>query len=107
MTTCILPKMIDRMRDVPHFKNAPEALLRDIVTSGHIVTAPKDSLIFSEWIGKRRALCFVPGKVNLIKTGVQGQETIVLVIKPVIMFNEVSVLDGVQTRLAPGLSRIV
>ena len=48
---------------------------------------------------KGRAVCagmfvLLAGQVHLRKLGPQGQESILAVIEPVIMFNEVAVLDG-------------
>jgi CRP/FNR family transcriptional regulator len=87
-------ELIERMRAVPHFMNSSEEYVRDIVLSGHIVNAKKGETIFSEGLESAGLYVLFQGKVNLVKTGIQGQETIITVIKPVIMFNEVSVLDG-------------
>jgi len=86
--------LIERLRSVPHFKNTPEESIRDIVLSGQVIKAEKGEKIFHEGSDCAGLFVLFQGKVNLVKTGIQGQETIIMVIKPVIMFNEVSVLDG-------------
>lgn len=86
--------LIGRLKSVPHFRNTPEEYLRDIVLSGQVIRARKSEIIFHEGLECAGLYVLFQGKVNLIKTGIQGQETIIMVIKPVIMFNEVSVLDG-------------
>lgn len=86
--------LIERMRSVPHFKNTPEEYIRDIVLSGQVIKVEKGETIFHEGSDCAGLFVLFQGKVNLVKTGIQGQETIIMVIKPVIMFNEVSVLDG-------------
>ncbi len=87
-------KLIERLRSVPHFKNFQEREIRDIVLSGRILRIPKGETIFHEGEDCAGLFVLLQGKVNLMKTGIQGQETIIMVIKPVIMFNEVSILDG-------------
>jgi len=39
-------------------------------------------------------LCLLSGRVHLCKLGPNGQQQIMAVIEPVIMFNEITVLDG-------------
>jgi CRP/FNR family transcriptional regulator len=87
-------RLIERLKSVPHFKNTPDESIRDIVLSGQIMRVRKGETIFHEGQESAGLHVLFQGKVNLIKTGIQGQETIIMVIKPVIMFNEVSVLDG-------------
>lgn len=87
-------KLIERMRSVPHFQNTPEEVIRDIVLSGQVIHSQKGETIFHEGLDCAGLFVLFQGKVDLVKTGIQGQETIIMVIKPVIMFNEVSVLDG-------------
>lgn len=87
-------KLIKRMQAVPHFRNQPEGVIRDIVSSGQVIRTPKGEPIFNEGMESAGMFVLFQGKVNLVKTGIQGQETIIMVIKPVIMFNEVSVIDG-------------
>lgn len=87
-------RLIERMKSVPHFKNTPEDCIRDIVLSGQVIKVPKGETILHEGLDCAGLHVLLKGKVNLVKTGIQGQETIIMVLKPVIMFNEVSVLDG-------------
>lgn len=89
-----IDNLVKRLSNVSHFKNLPPAALIDIVRSGSIETHNRGKILFLE--GEPCAGLFVlfRGRVNLCKISKQGQETIINVIHPVIMFNEVPVLDG-------------
>ncbi|MBI5034690.1 MAG: Crp/Fnr family transcriptional regulator [Chloroflexi bacterium] len=78
---------------VEHFKRFPEADRLVIVNAGQIRSFPADSIIFRE--GEACAGMFVlfSGHVHLGKLGPQGQQSLIAEIDPVIMFNEVPVLD--------------
>lgn len=79
---------------VEHFKHFPEADRQVIVSAGQIRSFPADSIIFRE--GEPSAGMFVLfyGHVHLSKLGSQGRQSLLAEIEPVIMFNEVTVLDG-------------
>jgi len=51
-------------------------------------------MIFHEGEASAGLWVLLNGLVHLIKTGPQGQEAIMAIIQPVIMFNEVAALDG-------------
>lgn len=89
-----IDSLISRIGKVSHFRRLSPAALREIVTSGQVLRYPKGSIIFGE--GEPCAGLFVLflGEVHLCKFSSQGQETILGIIEPVIMFNEVSILDG-------------
>ena len=89
-----LPDLIARLQRVEHFRRLPEADVRAIVTAGRVRRFAAGEIIFAE--GERCAGMFVllEGRVHLRKLGPQGQESILAVVEPVIMFNEVAVLDG-------------
>lgn len=89
-----LETLIRRLGNVPHFKGLPETALKEIVISGQILRYSADSSIFSEGTQCSGLFVLFTGRVHLCKLGVQGQETIIAVINPVIMFNEVTVIDG-------------
>ena len=84
----------DRLGNVSHFKKLPEADLKAIVSAGQVVRYPAGSTIFAEGEPSAGLYVLFEGQVNLSKLGLQGQECIMAVIRPVIMFNEVAVLDG-------------
>ncbi len=85
--------LVERLSTVAHFNEVSLNDLKTIVTAGRVLRFKKNKILFHE--GEPCAGLFVlfTGRVKLCKFSVQGQETIVSVIKPVIMFNEVSVLD--------------
>jgi len=83
-----------RLGMVEHFRRLSESDRKEIVSAGLIEQHPAGSVIFHE--GEPCAGLFVlfKGQVNLSMLGLQGLECIISVIRPVIMFNEVPVLDG-------------
>jgi len=88
-----IKSLVKRISTVAHFKELSISNLTEIVTAGQVLRFRKDTVLFRE--GELCAGLFVlfTGRVKLCKFSIQGQETIVSVIKPVIMFNEVPVLD--------------
>ena len=89
-----IESLISRLGSVSHFKGLPESALKEIVFAGQTINYPADSIIFHEGAPCSGLFVLFTGKVHLCKQGVRGQETIIAVIKPVIMFNEVTVIDG-------------
>ena len=86
--------LITRLSTVSHFKGLPDAALQEIVRAGQILRFKQGEVIFHEGLSCSGLFVLLKGSVHLSKLGVQGQETIVAAIKPVIMFNEVTVIDG-------------
>ena len=88
------PSLVTRLSKVRHFTLLPPTAIYEIVTAGQVQTHASGSIIFHE--GWQCAGLFVlfKGRVHLCKTSLQGQESIISVIEPVIMFNEVAALDG-------------
>ena len=89
-----LPSLIARLGTVSHFSHLSETDCTRIVSAGQVHFYPSGSMIFEEGGDCAGLFVLFKGYVNLCKLGLQGQETIISVIKPVIMFNEVAVLDG-------------
>jgi CRP/FNR family transcriptional regulator len=89
-----LDSLVTRMRTVSHFKRMAEADLKAIASGGQIRRYATGTTIFTE--GEPAAGMYVLniGRVHLMKLGPQGQQSIIDVIEPVIMFNEVTALDG-------------
>ena len=85
--------LIERLSKVSHFKALSPSAVRQIVTSGRICKFSAGTTIFSEGDPSAGLFVLFSGQVHLSKLGIQGQESILSSICPVIMFNEVSVLD--------------
>lgn len=86
--------LIQRMRSVPHFRNSRPEDLEVIASAGSVRPFPAGSIIFNEDEPCAGMFVLLSGRVHLFKMGPRGQQTIITTIDPVIMFNEVSVLDG-------------
>jgi len=86
--------LVTRLRKVRHFRVLPISAIHEIVTSGTVKTHSTGSIIYHEGWDCAGLFVLFRGRVHLCKTCFQGQESIISVITPVIMFNEVSVLDG-------------
>jgi len=88
------PSLVTRLAKVRHFRVLPPSAIHEIVSAGRVQSHPTDSIIFHEGWECAGLFVLFRGRVHLCKTCFQGQEAIMSVIEPVIMFNEVSVLDG-------------
>ena len=86
--------LVNRLANVAHFKQLPEQAIKDIVYAGQINQYKAGSILFHEGSPCAGLFVIFKGHIHLYKLGVQGQESIITSIKPVIMFNEVPVLDG-------------
>ncbi len=82
------------MRTVEHFKNLSAVDLMAIVTSGQVLEFKANSTLFCEGDPCAGMYVLLTGKIDLYKTGPEGQISIINSLSPVIMFNEVPVLDG-------------
>jgi CRP/FNR family transcriptional regulator len=89
-----LADLIPRMSRLEHFKNLSYSELKTIIEIGQIHRFAAGTRIFLEGDSCSGLYVLLSGQVHLYKNGPQGQENIIAVIKPVIMFNEVAVLDG-------------
>lgn len=89
-----IPELVTRLANVRHFRSLPLSAVREIVTSGPVQTHSVGSIIYHEGWECAGLFVLLRGQVHLCKTSFQGQESIISVIEPVIMFNEVAVLDG-------------
>ena len=88
------PSLIKRMRRVIHFESLSESDLLTIVTAGQFKRYPAGSTIFLEQEPCFGLCVLLRGEVHLCKLGPEGQESIVSIIRPVIMFNESAAIDG-------------
>jgi CRP-like cAMP-binding protein len=86
--------LADLLKRVTHFKSLEMADRRAIIAMGEVLHFPAEATIFTEGAPCAGMFVLLKGQVQLRKFGPQGQEHILAVINPVIMFNEVPVLDG-------------
>ena len=83
-----------QMKNVEHFKKLSPIDLLSIVSSGQVRDFKADSILFNEGDHCTGMYVLLKGKIDLLKTGPEGQISIITSLTPVIMFNEVPVLDG-------------
>jgi CRP/FNR family transcriptional regulator len=83
-----------RLGRVRHFRDLPEPALQAIVSGGQVRRFAAGSIIFQEGEPCAGMFVLLAGRVHLCKNGPRGQQQIIAIIEPVIMFNEVAVLDG-------------
>jgi len=83
-----------RLQGIEHFNNIPLNEVEGIIRAGCIRSFEKDQTIFSEEEFCSGMFVLLHGQVQLCKISLQGQISILSVINPIIMFNEVSALDG-------------
>lgn len=86
--------LAERLGNVSHFMKLPLLDRLTIVRAGQIRLFPAETVIFVEDEPCAGMFVLLRGQVNLCKLGPQGQENIISIIEPVIMFNEVALLDG-------------
>ena len=77
-----------------HFRPLSVTDIRAIIVAGRVRQFAAGDVIFGESAPCAGMFVLLSGRVHLRKLGPQGQESILAVIEPVIMFNEVAVLDG-------------
>ena len=87
-------KLAERLGNVSHFRKMTLSDRLTIVGAGQMRYISSGSMIFSEGDPCAGMFVLLRGRVHLCKTGPQGQESIIAVLEPVIMFNEVALLDG-------------
>ena len=87
-------KLVERMSRLAHFSKLSKKDLEQIVHAGGITTWPAETVIFHEEDPCAGLFVLLCGQVYLNKIGPEGQMNIMATINPVIMFNEVAVLDG-------------
>lgn len=86
--------LFERIRSVAFFSNLTEDELRKIVTSGQIEKFKGGQVLYCQDEPCAGMFVLIHGRVNLCKIGPQGQQFTLSVIDPVIMFNEIAILDG-------------
>jgi CRP/FNR family transcriptional regulator len=88
------PDLIAQLQNVAHFRNLPETDIRAIIGAGRLRRFAAGEVVFVEGEPCAGMFVLLQGQVHLRKLGPQGQESILAIVEPVIMFNEVPVLDG-------------
>jgi CRP/FNR family transcriptional regulator, cyclic AMP receptor protein len=87
-------QFIQQLGQVRHFQGLPEVDLKAIVQAGQTLRFPNGAALFEEGAPCSGMFVLILGTVHLCKSSLQGRETILAEISPVIMFNEVAVIDG-------------
>lgn len=86
--------LADRLGNVSHFMKLPLADRLAIILAGQMRLFSPGTVIFSEEEPCAGMFVLLKGHVHICKLGPQGQQNIIADIQPVIMFNEVALLDG-------------
>ncbi len=86
--------LAERLGRVKHFSRFSETDRFEIIQAGALQKFPAGSTIYREGEPSSGMFVLLSGHVHLYKLGPQGQQSMVASIDPVIMFNEVSVIDG-------------
>ena len=86
--------LASQLGNVAHFHGLAQEDLLSIVSAGTIRRYEASETIFLEDEPCAGMYVLLAGEVHLCKLGPNGKQNIMAVIKPVIMFNEVAVLDG-------------
>jgi CRP/FNR family transcriptional regulator len=86
--------MVEQLRRVEHFKHLPQEDLEAIISAGQVRHFLKGETIFNEGEPCAGMHVLLQGRVDLFKISPDGKISILNTLNPVIMFNEVAVLDG-------------
>jgi len=86
--------LVESLSQVEHFKRFSKADRQTIVNAGQVRPFPANSIIYREGEPCTGMFVLLSGHVHLSKLGPQGKQSLIAEIDPVIMFNEVAVLDG-------------
>jgi len=86
--------LAERLGNVSHFMKLPLADRLSIILAGQMHRYPANTVIFSEQEACAGMFVLFRGHVHISTLGPQGKQNIIADIDPVIMFNEVALLDG-------------
>lgn len=89
-----LNSMFVSLRKVSQFSSLGDEDLKEILTAGQLRYFNPGEMVFGQDEPCAGMFVLIEGQVNLCKLGPNGQQNILATIKPIIMFNEVTVLDG-------------
>ena len=88
-----IDSLFSGLRKVKQFESLSSKDLNQILNSGQIKKFIPGQVIFLQEEPSAGMFVLIEGKVNLCKLGPIGQQNILATIHPIIMFNEVAVLD--------------
>lgn len=88
-----IDSLFSGLRKVKQFESLSNEELNQILNSGQIKKFIPGQVIFVQDEPSAGMFVLIEGKVNLCKLGPLGQQNILATIHPIIMFNEVAVLD--------------
>ncbi|MBN2556821.1 MAG: Crp/Fnr family transcriptional regulator [Anaerolineales bacterium] len=91
-----MDKLVGTLSRVWHFRHLSAPALRSIVAAGRLQHFPSDMLLFQECAPSAGMHVLLKGRVHLCKHSPQGHMQIISTIEPVIMFNELSAIDGYE-----------
>lgn len=77
-----------------HFKGISKASFTEVIKSGQMLEFAPDEVIFREGESGAGLFVLLNGQVRLMKTGLQGIESIIYILNPVVLFNETTAIDG-------------
>jgi CRP-like cAMP-binding protein len=89
-----LDRLSNLLGKVWHFRHLSPSDLHRIVNAGDVQRFSQGSIIFQESAPSAGMFVLFTGKVHLCKLSHAGQEQIIAIINPVIMFNELTAIDG-------------
>jgi CRP/FNR family transcriptional regulator len=87
-------RLTQLLNQVPQFRQIPEQDLREFILAGQIDSLPGETIVFGEDELCAGLYVLLRGQVRLCRHSLEGQVSILAIIDPVIMFNEVAALDG-------------
>lgn len=90
----VIQELAARLGTVEHFRGLAQGELTDIICSGAIRRVEKDQVIFAEQGQLSGLYVLLSGEVQICKLSRSGQLSILRVLEPVVMFNEVAAVDG-------------
>ncbi len=86
--------LAQQLGNVEHFKGITPEAIKLIIAAGQIRRFTAGEILFFEEEPTSGLYVLLGGRVQLCKLSPQGQISILAIFEPVIMFNEVSALDG-------------
>jgi len=86
--------LVDNLHKVKQFSRLPREAVATIINAGHIKNYNRGQFIFHVDDACSGMFVLIKGQVDLCIEGPEGQLSILATLSPVIMFNEVAVLDG-------------
>jgi len=90
----IMEKYVKILSNVSHFNKLKPSDLLKIINSGHLKRYRKDQFIYQQGDPGSGMYVLFSGKVHICNYNCDGQIQIFSIIEPVIMFNELTAIDG-------------